>query len=115
MVEHGLQLDKIFHALAHEVRRSILRRLAANEFTVSELAEPLAMSLWAASKHIQVLEAAGLVQCKVHGRSRLCRLESAPLASAASWIQFYEQHWEQRLDALQDLLEKTPRSKRKKR
>lgn len=103
-------MDDAFHALAHSARRSMLRRLATKDLTVSELAEPLSMSLWAASKHIQVLERAGLVRRTVSGRQHLCHLETAPLASIATWLQFYEQHWDRSIDALQDLLETQHRS-----
>ncbi|MGP3957519.1 ArsR/SmtB family transcription factor [Nonomuraea sp. 3N208] len=97
-------MDTVFHALAHEARRAMLRRLAERERTVGELAEPLAMSLAAASKHVQVLERAGLVRRTVVGRRHVCRLESGPLESATVWLAFYQQHWTQRLDALDTVL-----------
>jgi DNA-binding transcriptional ArsR family regulator len=68
----------------------------------------LTMSLAAASKHVKILEAAGLVRRTVVGRRHVCRLEPAPLATAAAWIDFYEQHWNQRLDALEDLMRTDP-------
>jgi DNA-binding transcriptional ArsR family regulator len=95
-------MDAVFHALAHGARRDMLGRLAAGELTVGELAEPLEMSLAAASKHVKVLERAGLVQRTVTGRRHVCRLEPGPLASASAWLRFYERHWEERLDALAD-------------
>ena len=70
-----MTLDKVFHALAHTGRRDMLRRLAESDLTVSELAEPLAMSLAAASKHVQVLERAGLLRRTVAGRRHVCSLE----------------------------------------
>lgn len=104
MVEEAFaEMDTLFHALAHGVRRDMIDRLALGELTVGELAEPLTMSLAAASKHVKVLERAGLVHRTVDGRRHVCRLEPAPLASASTWLCFYERFWEDRLDALQDL------------
>ncbi|MEU5720795.1 metalloregulator ArsR/SmtB family transcription factor [Micromonospora sp. NPDC047738] len=103
MVEDPVGMDEVFHALAHGARRTMLRRLAERELTVGELAEPLAMSLAAASKHVQVLERAGLVKRTVTGRRHVCRLEPAPLATASAWLNFYQRHWAERLDALEAL------------
>jgi DNA-binding transcriptional ArsR family regulator len=103
MVEDLAEMDTVFHALAHGARRDMLGRLADRALTVGELAEPLSMSLAGASKHIKVLEHAGLVRRKVEGRRHVCRLDAAPLASASAWLQFYERHWRDRLDALQTL------------
>jgi DNA-binding transcriptional ArsR family regulator len=103
MVEESADMDAVFHALAHGTRRDMLRRLADGELTVGQLAEPLAMSLAAASKHIQVLERAGLVRQTIAGRRHICRLEPGPLLSASAWLRFYEQHWTERLDALEAL------------
>jgi DNA-binding transcriptional ArsR family regulator len=99
MVEQAV-VDGVFHALAHGARRGMLVRLAAGELTVGELAQPLAMSLAAASKHVKVLEEAGLVRRTVAGRRHFCRLEPAPLATAYGWLAFYERFWTGRLDAL---------------
>ncbi|MCP3782892.1 metalloregulator ArsR/SmtB family transcription factor [Micromonospora sp. A3M-1-15] len=104
MVEDPVGMDAVFHALAHEARRTMLRRLAERELTVGELAAPLEMSLAAASKHVQVLERAGLVTRTVTGRRHVCRLEAAPLATASAWLNFYQRHWADRLDALEALL-----------
>jgi len=101
-------MDVVFHALANTARRDMLGRLADRELTVTELAAPLTMSLAAASKHIQVLERAGLVRRTVDGRRHVCRLDAAPLASASAWLHFYERHWEQRLDALEALFPPAP-------
>lgn len=101
-------MDAVFHALAHGARRDMLGRLADRELTVGQLAEPLAMSLAAASKHIQVLERAGLVRRTVSGRRHICRLEPVPLASASDWLRFYERHWTERLDALEALFRADP-------
>jgi DNA-binding transcriptional ArsR family regulator len=97
-------MDAVFHALANGARRQMVGRLADGERTVTELAEPLTMSLAAASKHIKVLERAGLVHRTVDGRRHVCRLNPSPLASATAWLRFYERHWDERLDALSDLL-----------
>ena len=106
-------MNDVFHALAHDARREMLGRLALHELTVGELAEPLAMSLAAASKHVKVLERAGLVHRTVDGRRHVCRLEPAPLASAAAWLRDYERFWSERLDALEALLGSN--SKKRKR
>lgn len=108
MVNYQPHLDTVFHALAHEARREMLRRLAGHELTVGELAAPLDMSLPAASRHIQVLEAAGLVQRTVQGRRHLCRLNAGPIASAMDWMRFYERFWTERLDALESQLADHP-------
>ena len=98
------RLDAIFHALGDPTRRQMLRDLAREERTVSQLAQPFAMSLAAASKHIKALEAAGLIRREVRGRTHLCRLAPGPLASAHQWLGFYERFWTDRLDVLDRLL-----------
>jgi DNA-binding transcriptional ArsR family regulator len=98
------QLDTIFHALGDATRRHMLRDLAAGERTVSQLADPFAMSLAAASKHVKALENAGLIRREVRGRTHFCRLEPGPLASAQQWLSFYERFWTGRLDVLDLLL-----------
>jgi DNA-binding transcriptional ArsR family regulator len=108
MVDQMAEMDEVFHALANGARREILARLADGQHTVGELAQPLTMSLAAASKHIKVLERVGLVRQTVAGRRHVCRLEPIPLASASAWLGFYERHWEERLDALQTLLADDP-------
>ena len=97
-------LDGVFRALADPTRRDMLRRLAGGERTITELAEPCAMSFAAASKHVRVLERAGLVQRTVRGRTHLCRLEPRPLADAQEWLNFYQGFWTERLDALETML-----------
>ena len=97
-------MNSLFHALGDATRRQMLRDLAAGERTVSELAQPFAMSLAAASKHIKVLEGAGLIRREVKGRTHVCRLEPGPLASAHEWLGFYERFWNSRLDVLEQLL-----------
>lgn len=97
-------LDMIFHALGDRTRRDMLEKLARRDLTVSELAEPFAMSLAAASKHIKVLEKAGLVRREVKGRTHRCSLEPVPLASADRWLNMYRRYWTEQLDALEALL-----------
>ncbi|WP_425353795.1 ArsR/SmtB family transcription factor [Ancylobacter gelatini] len=101
---HASPLDLVFHALADPTRRDMLRRLSTGERTVGELAEPFAMSLAGASKHIRTLEAAGLVRREVKGRQHLCRLDAARLAQASEWLRFYERFWTERLNVLDALL-----------
>lgn len=84
-------------------------RLVERELTVGELAEPLPMSLAAASKHVQVLERAGLVRRTVHGRRHVCRLNPEPLTSVSAWAGFYERHWQERLDALEAMFDNDDR------
>lgn len=105
MVEQSTDaLSAVFRALGDPTRREMLRRLAAREHTVGELAEPFRMSLAAASKHVKVLERAGLVQRIVRGRTHRCRLDAGRLAEAQRWLAFYERFWNERLDALDALL-----------
>lgn len=98
------QIDIVFHALSDATRRQMLQELTLGERTVGQLAEPYAMSLAAASKHIKVLEGAGLVRREIQGRTHLCRLEPGPLATAHQWLGFYEHFWTDRLDTLERLL-----------
>jgi len=105
MVEqHASRLDTVFHALGDATRRRMLADLAGGERTVSQLAEPFAISLAAASKHIKVLEKAGMIRREVRGRTHLCRLDPGPLAGAHEWLKHYERFWTSRLDALDRLL-----------
>jgi len=104
MVDHrAVEMDTVFQALANGTRRDMLARLAERDLTVGELAEPLAMTLAAASKHIKVLERVGLLHQTVSGRRHVCRLEAQPLAAASAWLRFYERYWAERLDALDTL------------
>jgi DNA-binding transcriptional ArsR family regulator len=98
------QLNSVFHALGDATRRRMLRELASGERTVGELAQPFAISLAAASKHIKALEKAGLIRREVRGRTHLCRLEPGPLASAERWLAYFERFWTNRLDLLERLL-----------
>jgi DNA-binding transcriptional ArsR family regulator len=97
------RLDAVFHALGDATRRRMLRDLSRGERTVSQLAEPFAMSLAAASKHIKVLGNAGLIRREVRGRTHLCRLAPGPLARAHQWLSFCERFWTDRLDVLDRL------------
>jgi len=100
------RLNSVFHALGDATRRQMLRELADGERTVGELAEPFAISLAAASKHIKALENAGLIRREVRGRTHLCRLDPGPLARAHHWLSFYEGFWTERLEVLERLLRK---------
>ncbi len=106
MVKHiNSNLDTTFMALSDGTRRAILARLAKGDALVTELAAPFAMSLPAVSKHLSVLERAGLIHREKEGRIRRCRLEAGPLKEAAQWIQLYRRFWEARLDSLEEYLD----------
>jgi len=113
------QLDATFAALADPTRRAILARLALGEASVNELVKPFAMSQPAVSKHLKVLERAGLISAAHEAQRRPRRLEARPLGEAARWLERYRQFWEarfQRLDALLDELQgRKPRRTRTKR
>jgi DNA-binding transcriptional ArsR family regulator len=96
----GAALDTVFAALADPTRRAIVARLARGEASVSDLAGPFDMSLPAITKHLAVLEGAGIVASKKSGRVRRCRLVGRPMREAAEWITGYRRFWEERLDAL---------------
>lgn len=98
------ELSAVFRALGDPTRREMLRRLSASERSVGELAQPFRMSLAAASKHVKVLERAGLVRRTVRGRTHHCRLDARRLADAQRWLAFYERFWPERFDALDALL-----------
>ncbi len=109
-------LDAAFQALAHPTRRAMIRALSEGERTVGELAEPFEVSLAASSKHIQVLERAGLVTRRVEGRVHTCRLEPAPLQAVAEWTADYRAMWEQQFARLDEVLaEMQPESPTKPR
>lgn len=98
------ELSRTFAALADPTRRAILARLAEGEATVTELAEPFAMSLPAISKHLKVLERAGLITRGQHAQWRPCRLEAAPLRPVTDWLDRYRQYWDGRFDRLDEHL-----------
>jgi len=97
-------LDTAFAALAHPARRAILARLAQGEATVNELAAPFDMTLPAISKHIRVLEAAGLIEKGRNAQFRPCHLNTAPIEAIADWTAQYRPIWEARFDRMQDIL-----------
>jgi DNA-binding transcriptional ArsR family regulator len=97
-------LDATFAALADPTRRAILARLASGEASVNELAEPFDMTLPGVSKHLKVLERAGLISRGRVAQSRPCRLEAAPLREAADWVEGYRRFWEGSFDRLEDYL-----------
>lgn len=120
--QQAAALDGVFHALADPTRRAMLRALAGGERRIGDLAAPFDMSFAAVSKHVRVLEGAGLVKRRVEGRAHVCRIEPAPLAQAVEWLRFYEAFWTARLDALDALFKaqdsaarKTAKKKRKTR
>ena len=102
MVEHDLNL--VFHALGDPTRRAILDRLAQGEATVSDLSQPFPISLAAVSKHLGVLERAGLVTREARGRERLCRINPAALDDARNWLEFHQKFWAASLDSLEALI-----------
>jgi DNA-binding transcriptional ArsR family regulator len=97
-------LTAVFSALADPTRRAILARLANGEATVTALAEPFDMSLPAISKHLRVLQRAGLISRGRAAQWRPCRLEAGPLNDATDWLEHYRRYWEQSLDRLEDYL-----------
>jgi DNA-binding transcriptional ArsR family regulator len=97
-------LDVVFHALSSGPRRSMLGILARGEHTVGDLADPFDISLAAVSKHLKVLEGAGLVERQAEGRTTICRLRPEPLADVRDWVAYYERFWTTRLDRLERLL-----------
>jgi DNA-binding transcriptional ArsR family regulator len=100
-------LDATFGALADPTRRAILARLARGEAMVTELAEPFDVSLPAISKHLRVLESAGLLEREIDGRIHRCRLAAEPMKDAAAWIARYRTFWETQFDALAKYLEES--------
>ena len=114
MVEYSPHLDAVFHALADPTRRAMLGHLAERELTIGELATPFHMSFAGASKHVRVLENAGLVKRTIRGRTHLCRPEAARLAEANAWLRRYERFWNAKLDALEALLLEEDKAKAKK-
>jgi DNA-binding transcriptional ArsR family regulator len=103
MVDHlrPADLDCIFSALADPTRRAILHSLTRRPATINEIAKPFPVSLNAVSKHVMVLERAGLLRRQVKGREHHCRIDARPLHQANAWLERYRQFWDQRLDALE--------------
>jgi DNA-binding transcriptional ArsR family regulator len=104
MLDQTIDLDRTFQALADKSRRSMVERLTLGPASVSELAQPLAMSLAAVVQHVQVLEACGVVKTEKVGRTRMCRIERAAMTAAETWISDRRQGWEARLDRLGDVV-----------
>ena len=104
-------LDRVFSALSDPVRRAILERLDGEDFLVSELAEPFAISLQAVSRHIHVLVNAGLVKQERTGRISRCRLDAGPIYQAALWINRYSKYWQSQFDTLAVWLDHIERAK----
>ena len=100
------QLDMTFAALSDATRRGILERLSAGKATVGEIAEPYEMSMAAVSKHLKVLEKAGLISRSKEAQWRHCKLEAAPLADASKWMEKYKGFWDDRLTRLDHFLKK---------
>src|SRR5207249_9913099 len=108
------RLDATFSALADPTRRAILRRLATGEASVTELAKPFAMSQPAISKHLKVLEKAGLISRGRDAQRRPCRIEARPLAEANEWLEEYRKLWEANFDRLDNLLDELKQKKPRK-
>lgn len=107
-------LDATFGALADPTRRSILERLIAGEASVTSLAEPFDMSLPAVSKHLRVLERAGLLTQEKDGRVRRCRMDAGPMKEASDWVGRYRIFWEEQLDSLADYIEQMQSEEKEK-
>lgn len=105
MLDQKIDLDRTFQALADKSRRTMVERLTLGPASVSELAEPLAMSLAAVVQHVQVLEACGVVTTEKVGRTRMCRIERAAMTAAERWITDRRRGWEARLDRLGEVLQ----------
>jgi DNA-binding transcriptional ArsR family regulator len=114
MVEHSpAALDRVFSAVSDGTRRAILKTLANKPATITELATPFSVSLNAVSKHVMVLERAGLIRREIHGREHLCRLDPKPLRNATAWLDEYRQFWNVRLDALEKYVARKAKTQKK--
>jgi DNA-binding transcriptional ArsR family regulator len=109
MVEE--RLDSTFRALADPTRRGMLANLALGEKSIGELAEPFAMSFAGASKHVKVLEDAGLIARRKQGRTHLISIDAKPLEEAERWMRQWEKFWNKRLDRLEALIERDKKEK----
>jgi len=109
------RLDRVLHALSDRTRRALLRRLAAGEAMVTELAEPFAMSRIAVSKHLRVLEAAGLISRCVEGRIHRCSIRPEPLREVERWLSDYRTFWTDKLEALARFAEGSEAAERARR
>lgn len=115
MVEHvqAAELDRVFSALADPTRRAILQSLTLRPATINEIAKPFPVSLNAVSKHVMVLERAGLLRRQIKGREHHCRIEPRPLREATAWLEHYRLFWEQRLDALEAYVDRKFKASRR--
>jgi DNA-binding transcriptional ArsR family regulator len=114
MLHQQARLDQTFHALSDPTRRLIVERLSRSPASVSELAQPLSMTLSAVVQHLQVLEEGGLVRSEKVGRVRTCRIEPGALRMAEHWINERRTCWERRLDRLGDVLAEQDRNEKKR-
>ena len=116
MVEHltSPELNHVFSALADPTRRAILRTLTRGPATINEIAEPFPVSLNAISKHVMVLERAGLLRREIKGRQHHCWIKPQPLREANEWLESYRQFWEQRMDALEIYVEREFKASKRK-
>jgi DNA-binding transcriptional ArsR family regulator len=108
MLNHGPDLDRMFQALADVTRRSLVERLSDGPLSVSDLAQPLQMSLPAVMQHLQILESSGLVRSEKVGRVRTCRIEPAALSQVEQWLTERRAGWERRFDRLGQYLAENP-------
>ena len=115
MVIYSKQLDLTFGALADSTRRGMLLQLTNGEKNVSALMEPYDISQPAISKHLRVLERAGLIERRKEGRQQMVRLKPEKADEAATWIQYYTNHWKQQFDAVEEYLQKAKRKKKGKK
>jgi DNA-binding transcriptional ArsR family regulator len=117
MVEHfrSAELDRVFFALADPTRRAILRGLSHRSATINEIARPFSFSLNAVSKHVIVLERAGLLRREIKGREHRCWIEPHPLRKATEWLEDYRQFWELRVDRLEAYVARKYEASKRKR
>lgn len=115
MMENPDQLSTTFAALADPTRRAILARLASQELSVTEIAEPFEMSLPAVSKHLKVLERAGLIARGRDAQWRPCRLEARPLKDVAEWVEHYKRFWMESFDRLDEYLHEMQKEEKEKK
>lgn len=104
-MQHEAELDLLFHALSDSTRRKILMRVRESDRTVNDIASQFNISLPAVSKHLKVLDRAGLISRRKQGRRRICHAEPRKLRDAAQWLDFYQRFWNERLDNLKRYME----------
>lgn len=115
MSQTSQKLDRVFFALSDSTRRGILARLAQGSTTIGELAAPYDISKPAISKHMKILENAGLIERTITGRQHQCTLTTAGLKTAEDWLNFHRRFWESRFDALSNLLQEEENKRRRKK